>query len=135
MIFKEKKTQEGYQYQCEDVFGHVELVSSTRLDGDMLDSVVSLLLKQNLSAEKIEGEVKHDKGFVKYVLTPENTWKESEEHDDDESWNDTPTSTKQPESASTARGISLIANALRGAWRWSRKFVEAFREAWRKAGK
>lgn len=123
MIFIERKKEEGYTYDLEDVFGTLHIESAQKLDAEILDGMVVLLLKQALTARIVEGEVKHEKGTVKYTFVKRPHW----EHDDEEEQcEDTPTSTNEPESASTATPSSPTPTS-----NWLRQFVEAFREAWR----
>jgi hypothetical protein len=142
MIFLEKKTKKGYTYKVEDVFGEIEIVSTTRLvkkikdedtgeekeDGSLLDDMVLLLLRENLSAEIVTGEVVHDEGKVSYTFKRAPLW--SEDDEEDELCEDTPTSTKKP-----AKEFILISQLIKRVLNWPKRFVEAFREAWKKAKK
>lgn len=124
MVFQEKKTEQGYEYTVEDVFGKIEIASSQQLTGEILDDMVVLLLRKNLNAEVVTGEVKHKGGVVTYKFHRASTWSE----DDEEPCENTPTSTEKQESGSTATN----------RWRvpilsWCRRFAVAFREAWRSA--
>lgn len=125
MIFQEKKQAQGFIYTVEDIFGTIDIESDAKLDPETLDGMVVLLLRQNLNAGEIKGEVKHAKGTVKYVFRPRATW---EDDDEEAPCNDIPTSTSKPERESSATS-PLLARALS----WSRRFAGAFREAWKKA--
>lgn len=139
MIFQEKKTDTGYTYKVEDVFGEIEIVSSTRLvkkikdketgeekdDGSLLDDMVLLLLRKNLNAEIVTGEVIHDEGKVQYTFKRTPQWSED---DEEESCEDTHTSTKKPEKEYTPTN-----HLIKRTWNWFKKFVVAFQEAWKKA--
>lgn len=125
MIFAERKKESGFEYDVEDVFGTIHIDSSTKLDPSTLDEMVLLLLRQNLNAGEIRGEVKHAKGTVSYVFKPRTQW---EDDDEKKPCEDTPTSTPAPESASTPTSHFVI-----DAFNWCKKFAEAFRVAWRKA--
>ena len=126
MIFQERKQpNDEYTYNVEDVFGTAHIESSVKLTGDILDGIVMVLLKQNIAAEEIRGEVKHDKGVVQYVFKKRPQW----EDDEPEPCNDTHTSTNEPASASIRTRLLRIP-----ALSWCKRFVVAFREAWRKGG-
>ena len=126
MIFQERKKEAGYTYDVEDIFGTITIESSTKLTADILDDMVVLLLRQNLNAGVITGEVKHKGGIVKYVFKPRAQWEEDEK----ESCEDTPTSTPKPESESIATRRSSVP-----VLSWLKKFAGAFREAWKNANK
>jgi len=80
MIFQERKQpNDAYSYDVEDVFGTVHIESSVKLTGDILDGIVMVLLKQNISAEEIRGEVKHNKGVVQYVFKKRPMWEDEDE--------------------------------------------------------
>jgi len=130
MIFQERKqpNSDEYTYDVEDVFGTVHIESSVKLTGDILDGIVMVLLKQNISAEEIRGEVKHDKGVVQYVFKKRPMWEDEDEAK--QPCNDTPTSTQKPESASTRTRLLRIPILS-----WCARFAEAFREAWKKGAK
>ena len=121
MIFKEIKTEQGYTYDTEDIFGTVHIESVEKLNGELLDDMVLLLLKQNISAETVTGEVKYEKGIVKYTFKKTPTWSEDEECED------IPTSTKKQ-----AEGFTQILYCPIKIYSWLKKFVEVFREVWRK---
>ncbi len=127
MIFQERKTDTGYTYDLEDVFGTLHIVSTSKVSADLLDSMVVLLLRQNLTAGTVEGEVKHKDGTVQYIFKKAPLW---EDDDENEPCEDTPTSTEKQESASTqTRPLKTPGSS----W-WSR-FAGAFREALRSAKK
>lgn len=129
MIFAERKVERGYTYDVEDVFGTIHIESPDKLEPDLLDDMVVLLLKQNLSAEVVEGEVQHKGGTVRYRFQKAKQWDEDDD-DDDIPCADTPTSTKKQESASTPTSPSRT-----GALSWPRRFAGAFREAWKKTAR
>jgi hypothetical protein len=122
MIFQEKKVTTGYTYDVQDVFGTIHIESGVQLEPDILDGMVVLLLKQNITAQTINGTVKHAQGVVSYTFTRAPLWE-----DDKEPCESTPTSTDTPESASTRTPRSPAT-----IWYWCKRFVGAFREAWRK---
>lgn len=124
MIFQERKKEAGYTYDVEDVFGTIHIESTTKLDGDTLDEMVMVLLKQNLPAQTVTGEVKHKSGTVAYTYVKRPLWEDDDEQKPCES---TPTSTKKPESVSIRTRLLRIP-----ALSWCARFAEAFREAWRK---
>jgi hypothetical protein len=129
MIFQERKQpNDEFSYDVEDVFGTVHIESSVKLTGDILDGIVMVLLKQNISAEEIRGEVKHDKGVVQYVFKKRPMWEDEDE--EKQPCKDTHTSTQKPESASTRTRLLRIPILS-----WCGRFAEAFREAWKSAKK
>lgn len=131
MIFEERQTDDGYTYDAHNVIGKLHIQSDTRINGGLLDDMVGLLLQSNLRAQTVKGSIQHKTGKVTYTLTREPMWTDDNEHDTDESWNDTPTSTKQPDSASTPSATSRTASNWSAASRWLSRFVAAFRTAWR----
>lgn len=72
MLFLEKKTQDGYEYQVEDLFGKIELFSEVQLPANTLDACVLSLLNN----EGAEGEIKAKEGMVKFKFTRINQWSE-----------------------------------------------------------
>ncbi len=126
MIFAERKIESGFTYEVEDIFGTISIESDKKLTGDILDDMVLLLLRQNGNAGEISGEVKHDGGIVKYVFKKRPIW----EKDEETPCESTPTSIPKQESASTR-----ILHLPRSILSWFKRFVGAFLEAWRKAGK
>ena len=126
MIFQEKKTETGYNYKVEDVFGTVVIDSEAKMTGELLDDVVLLLLKQNIRAETIDGEVKHEDGIIKYNFTKAPMWSEDDEEDICKT-KDTYTSTKKQESV-----YVRILKPMTQTLDWLRRFVVAFQEAYKK---
>jgi len=126
MIFAEQKTETGYIYDVEDVFGRIHLESDTKLPGDTLDDVVVFLLGSKSQAARIEGSATHGDSTIAYTFDRTALW--SEDDEDTETCTSTPTSTQEPESEPTATNRSK-----RKATSWYRRFVVAFREAWKKA--
>ncbi len=129
MVFQEKKIQSGYSYFIEDVFGEVLIKSPEKLTGELLDSIISLLLKQNSTAQKISGEVKLDNGLVSYEFNKAPMWKLGDDEDED-ICKDTLTSTKKPENVFIQTKNSLIKTLF-----WPKRFAVAFLEAYRKVNK
>jgi len=124
MIFQEKKTEKGYNYICQDVFGEVEIDSPEKLDGDTLDGMIRVLLKNKATSKTITGEVKTEKGIVEYKFVKTDIWSDDDEKDICEN---TPTLIKKQEKESTQTSRLLIR-----IWNWLPRFVGAFREAWKK---
>jgi hypothetical protein len=122
MIFQEKKNKNGYTYKVEDVFGTIMIDSSVKLEPGILDDLVVLLLKTNMSAKIITGEVKHKTGVVQYRFERAPLW-----DNNDEPCENTPISTPEPASAFTPTHRLRLPILS-----WCRRFAEAFREAWRK---
>lgn len=124
MIFAERKTEAGYNYVVDDAFGTISIDSTTKLDGDTLDSMVMLLMHQG-GGKVLTGTVRHDDGVVAYTYTKRDQWA-----DDDmmELCKDTPTKTKKQ-----ARPSTVIDRYVTPIYSWCNRFVAAFREAWRRS--
>lgn len=128
MIFAERKTDTGYNYVVDEVFGTISIDSTVKLDGDKLDALTMLLLHQGGSAKEITGTVEHDTGTVSYTFTKRSQWSEGD--DMIELCNtDIPTKTEKQAKPSTA-----IPHCVTLIYSWCRRFVGAFLEAWRKSG-
>lgn len=127
MIFQEKKIENGYHYKVEDIFGVVEMTANTKLDKELLDDMVVHLLAQNIQAETVTGKVSAGDTTVEYVFKKAPIWSEIDEEIPCEN---TPISTKRTVSESIVIALCRVTG-----WNWSRKFVAAFREAWRNARK
>lgn len=122
MIFIEKKLETGYQYICEEVFGIVEIDSTQKIKGSILDDLIVLLLKRKETAQTITGTVKIDeKNIISYKFKREAQWKEEEK----------------------CENISILINkqeneftqmfrSIRRALYWPKRFVVAFLEAWKR---
>lgn len=127
MIFVETKTKDGYTYDAHNVIGKIHIEAVEKLDGEILDGMVGLMLRKNLNAETIKGTVEYEEGkTVSYTLEKESQWQESTP-EEDASWNNSPTSTKRQEKESTPRN----------AWKtkilnWLLKYVDKFRQALQK---
>lgn len=135
MRYLEHKTDEGYRYENEDVFGKITIESTEKLDGLILDNMVGLILRENTGAKLIEGTVKHSKGIVKYTFEKIPAWEDDDEEkpkeedkQKEEPCENLPTSTKEPEKEYTQTKSSPIRILS-----WCRRFAEAFREAWKKS--
>lgn len=128
MIFQERKTETGFHYKVEDVFGTVDIESDAKLTPDLLDDMVVLLLGQNLSAKEVSGTVKHDGGTVAYKFVKADMWSEPEEETPCEN---TPTSTKEQASESPLLYLLNFPKRIENTWSWCKRFVGAFREAWK----
>jgi len=134
MIFQEKAVDQGWEYKIQDVFGVMEFYCDEKIPVDVLDDMVLLLLRQNLSALVVKGEVKTEQGIVRYNFTKEPQWgdvspEEEAEWDDPEDKDiceNTPTSTNEPESEFTR--ISLY---VRRIFKKLRKSVAVLRDIWR----
>jgi hypothetical protein len=74
MIFLEKKTQDGYEYKVEDLFGIIDLYSEVQLPANTLDACVLSLLNHSGT----EGEIKAKEGMVKFKFTRNNEWSEDD---------------------------------------------------------
>lgn len=126
MTFKEIKNEKGYTYELEEVFGTISIDTQDRLNGDLLDDLVMLLLKQNLNAKEVSGTVDTDKGQVSYKFIKAQQWGEDK-------CENIPTKTKTPERRPIATGTLQKGNVWTRASKWLRKFAGVFHEAWKKA--
>ena len=134
MIFQEKKVEEGWEYKINDVFGVMDFYCDEKIPVDVLDDMVLLLLRQNLSAHVVKGEVKTDQGIVRYNFTKEPQWgdvspEEEAEWDDPEDKDiceNTPTSIPERESVFT-RIYLYVKRILRKL----RRSGEVLRDVWR----
>ena len=134
MIFQEKKVDQGWEYKIEDVFGVMDFYCDEKIPVDVLDDMVLLLLRQNLSAHVVKGEVKTDQGIVRYNFTKEPQWGEVSPEEEAE-WDDpedrdicenTPTSIPEQESEFTP--IYLYVARI---FKKLRKSVAVLRDIWR----
>ena len=126
MQYQEKKISKGYEYYGAGVFGEMEVVSTQKLDGDKLDGIMALLVKGKDRAQTVNGEIKISEDHtVTYKFTKNLQWGE-EKILPPEPCEDTHTETNEQgkSSTQTSHAIAKICN-------WCRRFVEAFREAWR----
>jgi len=130
MVFAEKKTNEGFHYFTEDVFGKLDIYTDQKVDGDLLDQIVGLALDSGGSAKRSEVQVEHPDIKINYVLERSSQWQENGKHDTDEAWSDTPIKTKRLE-----RLYALVPNWMIQTLNWCKRFVAAFKEALRKANK
>jgi len=134
MIFQEKAVADAWEYKIEDVFGVIEFYSDTQIPVTILDDMVLLLLRQNLSAETVKGEVKTDQGIVRYTFTKEPLWgdvskeeeKEWDEPGDLDICENTPISTRGPESVFT-----LIRHWISRTLKKLRKSGVVIRDIWK----
>lgn len=121
MIYREQKIKDGYQYNIDDVFGSVEMQSTVQLDGEQLDNITMTLLKQNIKAETVTGEIVHDQGKLKYTYKKVQQWGEGE-------------IIKKCENTHTEINIAeklytAILNVPKNISNWCKRFAVAFREA------
>lgn len=79
MLFAERKTEKGWSYETEDVFGTVRLESSVRLDGGTLDDVTLHLVTKGPLAARVAGDMTHPGGTLSYELVRRPAWDEEEE--------------------------------------------------------
>jgi len=135
MIFKEQKIElegemgmvPGYSYDVDDVFGEMHIESTEKIEPDILDEIVVVLLRQNIAAQTVRGTIKHKDGVIAYSFKKRPVWSDDDEKEPCES---TPTSTTEQDTVSI-RTILLNVPIIR----WIARFVVAFLEGWKKAGK
>lgn len=128
MVFAEQKTETGFTYDCEDVFGTIHIESPKKLDAGILDDMTVVLLRIKGGAQTVQGNIETQEGLVSYTFTKRAPWEEDDEENNQEiPCENTHTSTSERASAYTA-----IAHRLANTFNWCRRFVEAFREAWKR---
>lgn len=144
MIFIEKKIvdestqQEKFEYTLHEVFGKVEMKSDSKLSPDLLDGVVGVLLAQNISAERLEGEVKHTNGVVKYVFNKRPMWEKDDTLEIDLgefSKRDEPCTNSHISTQKPVNGFTPILKFGFQISNWLRKFVEGFHDLCKKVKK
>jgi hypothetical protein len=123
MLFAEKKIENGYTYEVNDVFGSIQIESEKQLEGKLLDEIVGVLLRKNLRAQIISGKVENGGSKIKYKFVKAPQWS-----DDDDTCKDTPTSTSTQASAYTR-----ISRSIGGALSRCKRFAEASHTAWKKS--
>lgn len=128
MLFQERKTSLGFEYKVEDVFGSITIDSEQKMSGDLLDEIVVILLRKNISAQTVTGEFKLTRGKVNYTFVKRPMWEEDEEIK--QPCEDTPTSTKE-----TASLFIRMRRLLTLTLAWCRQFVVAFQEAYKNTKK
>lgn len=124
MVFAEQKTERGFIYDCEDVFGTIHIESAKQLDAGILDDMTVALLRVKGSAQTVKGDIETPGGPVSYTFTKRSQWEDDNEETPCEN---TPTSTSE-----TARESTAIAHKTASIFSWCRRFAEAFREAWKR---
>ena len=113
MVFQERKKKDGYIYDVHDLFGHVNIESSNKLEADILDEIVMILLKQKTGVKTIIGEISHNEDAIKYTFKKADLWTDDE---------DEKTSTESvPEQSEQLGGVFYRCH----------RFVNAFRKAWK----
>lgn len=127
MKFLERKKEKGFTYDVEDVFGTVHIESTEKLNGDTLDNIVMALMRQNIRAETVTGEVENGDAIIKYTFKKASIWSDD---DEEEICKDTHTSTQEPE-----REYIPMFSFVKRISNWLRRFVAAFREAYRNVNK
>lgn len=120
MLFTEEKKKDGYQYRTEDVFGTATIESDNKLSGEILDDIIyAMLEKAGVSAETVKGGIETPKGNITFTLDKAPAWEDICEN--------TPTSTKTQEKE------SILTHLLRMIGiNYLKRFVAAFRQAWRR---
>lgn len=78
MIFQEKKTDTGYNYRVEDIFGEIMIDAPSQLKGEILDEVVVLLLRGQQTAQTITGKVAVPDGTLTYTFVKRPLWEDDE---------------------------------------------------------
>lgn len=128
MIFLERKTIGGYQYECFDVFGDITLDATVQLTPDILDESVVALLKIGSSAGEINGTIEHEQGAIGYKFKRSSLWQEDEE----QLCTNTLTSTKEQGNVCSQTRQSPLLGKMRKILSYPRRFALAFKESWQK---
>lgn len=116
----------GFEYYGAGVFGDMTVHSNKPLDGDKLDGIMGLLLKDGSKAQHVNGTIKvAEDHVVSYKFTKNLQWGE-ETVNVPKPCENTSTSTKEQKSESTQTKSSTAKSS-----NWFKRFVVAFREAWK----
>lgn len=122
MIFREQKKNNGYVYDLDDVFGSLHIESLDKLDAELLDNMVVILLRQNIKASEINGEVEHNGNPVRYSFKKAPMWEDKEE----EKCENITTSIKEPEKE------YIQTNHLKTRiYYWLQRLKEKFQKVWK----
>lgn len=135
MVFTEQKKENKYHYECEDVFGKLEIDSDKQLSATILDELVVFFLRQSTNAQIIKGATEHENARIEYVFTKTPDWSDDDDEDEEAPCENTPTSTNEQANESQAQCLSPFSKKIGRIWSWSQKYVEALREAWRSGRK
>lgn len=125
MLFREQKNGPGWQYDIDDLFGSASIHSDLQLDADKLDALIMVIMKHEPGAAEVNGSVKVTEDHtITYQLKRTPMWSD----DEPKPCESTPTLTQKQasEPTPTRHYLTRLLN-------WSRRFVVAFREAWRKS--
>ena len=72
MLFLQRKTKDGYEYETEDFIGKITLYSLDLLDKATLDACILKISHQDSS----EGEIQAKQGIIKFKFIKSNQWLE-----------------------------------------------------------
>lgn len=72
MIFQERKTEKGFDYKVEDIFGVIEIQSKVKMDAKMLDSLTVKILAHTIKEGKVED-------IMSFTFRPKYEYTEEEE--------------------------------------------------------
>jgi hypothetical protein len=127
MQYQEKKVGAGFEYYGAGVFGEMTLNSPVQLDGDKLDGIMSILMKQKSTAQEVSGEVLVPHGteeeVISYHFKKTLPWGDEAVKPKEEPCENTHTETKR-----LARWCTAILHVPARIYNWCKRFVEAFRE-------
>ena len=125
MLFREQKIETGWQYDIDDVFGSAWIKSSQKLDADTLDSLIMVIMKHEPGAGEVNGSVEVTEDHtITYYLKRTPIWSE----DDEPLCENSRTLTQEQAGVPTTTALLLTRTFI-----CLRRFVSAFREAWRKS--
>jgi hypothetical protein len=78
MDYIEKKTDDGYEYETEDVFGKLKITAGFRIDADTLDLIALSLIKTKTVSPVLRGETAVKKGKITYEMIRACPWEDDE---------------------------------------------------------
>jgi hypothetical protein len=129
MIFQERKKGTGFEYKVEDLFGTIAIESPNKLNGQLLDEIVVILLRTT-STGNASGVVKvTENETIKYEFVRASQWDDGEDDDTEICLNLHTSTVKRVTGAAV---IALLFSKIKKIGNWFKRFVVAFQEAWRK---
>lgn len=72
MVFVERKTEKGFAYSVEDLFGKIEIKSFGKLDAKVLDELTMQIISRNLRTGGVEDK-------ISFEYFPNDNWSEDED--------------------------------------------------------
>lgn len=127
MLFTWKKIPTGYEYNTtdEEVFGSITFRYHEKLEPDMCDDIVSAIMKHPGKAETIEGTIDLPDGELSYTFKKKPLWDK-----DDTTSIEIKRADIRFKAMSLLKGLATMPSSVIS---FCRRFVVAFREAFRRA--